>query len=106
MSDDHTDHDHGHEHAGMLEGDAEPGYYPTRLRAIEALLIENGVCTLDDVESVVDESTLGSEANGARVVARAWVDPEFKARLLTNATATVAELGYEIPDNMPRTRPA
>ena len=101
MSDD-QDHDHGHEHAGMLEGDAEPGYYPTRLRAIEALLIENGVCTLDDVESVVDESTLGSEANGARVVARAWVDPEFKARLLTNATATVAELGYEIPDNMPR----
>ena len=78
MSDEHN-HDDAHEHAGMLEGDAEPGYYPTRLRAIEALLTEKGFCTLDEVERALDESDSGSEANGARVVAHAWVDPEFKA---------------------------
>ena len=102
MTKDHTNHDHGHEHAGMLEGDAEPGYYPTRLRAIEALLIEKGICTLAEVEHAVNATDLRSAADGARVVARAWLDPEFKARLLTDAISAVSELGYDIPDNMPR----
>ena len=102
MTKDHTNHDHGHEHAGMLEGDAEPGYYPTRLRAIEALLIEKGICTLAEVECAVNATDLRSAADGARVVARAWLDPEFKARLLTDAISAVSELGYDIPDNMPR----
>jgi len=102
MSNDHTHDDHGHDHAGMGEGDAEPGYYPTRLRAIEALFIENGVFTLDDVERAIEETYVRSSADGARVVARAWVDPDFKARLLNDAISAVAELGYEIPDNMPR----
>ena len=102
MSEDHTHDDHGHDHAGMGEGDAEPGYYPTRLRAIEALFIENGVFTLYDVERAIEETYVRSSADGARVVAHAWVDPDFKARLLNDAMSAVAELGYEIPDNMPR----
>ena len=101
MSDEHN-HDEGHEHAGMLEGDAEIGYYPTRLRAIETLLIEKGFCSLDEVESAVDQADAHSEADGARVVAHAWADPEFKARLLANPINAMKELGYDIPDNMPR----
>ena len=101
MSDEHN-HDEGHEHPGMLEGDAETGHYPTRLRAIEALLIEKGICSLDEVESAVDQADTRSEADGARVVAHAWADPEFKARLLTDPMNTIKELGYDIPDNMPR----
>ena len=100
MSDEH-DHE-GHEHAGMLEGDAEVGYYPTRLRAIEALLIEKGICSLDEVESAVDQADTHSEADGAGVVAHAWADPEFKARLLTDPMNAIKELGYDIPDNLPR----
>ena len=102
MSDDHNHDDHGHDHAGMGEGDAEPGYYPTRLRAIEELLIENGVFTLYEVEQALEETYVRSADDGARVVARAWVDLDFKARLLNDAMSAVAELGYEIPDNMPR----
>ena len=101
MSDEHN-HEEGHEHAGMLEGDAEIGHYPTRLRAIEALLIEKGICSLDEVESAVDQADTHSGADGARVVAHAWADPEFKARLLTNPMNAIKELGYDIPANMPR----
>ena len=101
MSNEHN-HDDAHEHAGMLEGDAEPGHFPTRLRAIEALLIEKGFCTLDEVERALDESDSGSEANGARVVARAWADPEFKARLLADPISAVAEIGFVIHETRPR----
>ena len=101
MSDEH-DHGDGHEHPGMLEGDAEPGHYPTRLRAIEALLVEKGICTLDEVEREIDEWATHSEADGARVVARAWANPDFKARLLADSMNAIKELGYSIPDDMPR----
>jgi len=101
MSNEHN-HDDAQEHAGMLEGDAEPGLFPSRLRAIEALLIEKGFCTLDEVEHALDESDGGSEANGARVVARAWVDPAFKARLLADPISAVAEIGFVIHETRPR----
>jgi nitrile hydratase len=66
-----------------------------RVDRIEALLIEKGLVTKEAVEKLADiyENDLGP-MNGARVVARAWVDPEFKARLLENATAAIGELGY------------
>ena len=66
-----------------------------RVDRIEALLIDKGLVTKDAVEKLADiyENDLGP-MNGARVVARAWVDPDFKARLLENATAAIGELGY------------
>ncbi|MCL0044555.1 nitrile hydratase subunit alpha [Dehalococcoidia bacterium] len=101
MSDEHG-HGEGHEHAGMLEGDAEADYYPTRLRAIEALLIEKGICSLDELENAVDQGDSRSAADGARVVARAWANPGFKMRLLSDPMNAIKELGYDIPDNMPK----
>ena len=106
MSDNHPEHDHepGQPHVlhpGM-EADAELGYYPKRAQAIEALLIEKGDISRDEVQRMADEIDARSPADGARVVARAWVDPEFKARLLANPRAAVAELGYTIPDDMPQ----
>jgi len=58
------------------------------------MLIERGVITSDAVDAVVDvfEHEVGPQ-NGARVVARAWVDPDYKARLLGDGTAAMAELG-------------
>ena len=96
---DHTDHG-GSPHPGMSE-DQEVGYYPRRVQAIEAILTEKGVCTRAEIQRVVDKRESRSPADGARIVARAWMDPEFKARLLVNAKAAVAELGYEGADDLP-----
>lgn len=66
-----------------------------RAAALEALLVEKGLVTTDAVDAVVAryEDDLGPR-NGARVVARAWVDPAYRARLLADGTAAIAELGY------------
>lgn len=66
-----------------------------RTRALEALLVEKGIITTDVVDEVVRmyEQDIGP-MNGAKVVARAWSDPAYKARLLENGTTAVAELGY------------
>jgi nitrile hydratase subunit alpha len=67
-----------------------------RVRALESLLLEKGLVESPAIDEIIDlfENRLGPQ-NGARVVARAWSDPEFKARLLTNATDAIVELGYE-----------
>jgi nitrile hydratase subunit alpha len=66
-----------------------------RVAKIEALLIDKGLVTKDALEKLADiyENDLGP-MNGARVVARAWVDPQFRARLLEDGSAAIAELGY------------
>lgn len=66
-----------------------------RVRKLESLLVAKGAVTTETLDRVADlyENDLGP-MNGARVVARAWVDPAFKARLLENATAAISELGY------------
>jgi len=66
-----------------------------RVEKIEALLVEKGLVTKEAVEKLADiyENDLGP-MNGAKVVARAWVDPEFKARLLKDAPPAIAELGF------------
>jgi nitrile hydratase len=66
-----------------------------RVEAIEALLVERGLITSDVVDAIVEtyEQDVGP-MNGARVVARAWVDPEYRARLLADGTSAVGELGF------------
>ena len=66
-----------------------------RVEKIEALLIEKGLVARDALDKLIDiyENDLGP-MNGAKVVARAWVDAEFKKRLLDDATAAIAELGF------------
>jgi nitrile hydratase subunit alpha len=65
-----------------------------RVKALEAMLIEKGVMTADAVDRLADiyENEVGPHL-GARVTARAWSDPDFKQRLLADATAACAELG-------------
>jgi nitrile hydratase subunit alpha len=65
-----------------------------RAAALEALLVEKGLVSTDAIDAVVEhyERDLGPQ-HGARVVARAWIDPNFRARLLADGTAAVAELG-------------
>ena len=70
-----------------------------RIAAIEAVLVEKGILDVDAVDAIVArfENNLGP-MNGAKVVARAWADPEYKARLVSNGTAAIAELGFSGPE--------
>ena len=89
MSHDH-DHDHDHPHE-PIGNDGEPPA-AARARALEELLVEKGVITREAVRQGIDWLVSRSPADGARLVARAWVDPEFKQRLLADARAAAAEL--------------
>jgi nitrile hydratase subunit alpha len=96
---------HGHDHDGhahdVTQHDPEAAernkvpYYGKRMYAIRDLLIEKGVLSRDDVQHQIDYMDARSPANGARLVARAWVDPAFKQRLLSNPKAACAELGID-----------
>lgn len=72
-----------------------PSDIALRVKALESVLIEKDLVDAAELDSVVDtyENRIGPR-NGAQVVARAWVDPEYRARLLTNGTEAIAELGY------------
>ena len=90
--DHHGDHDHDHQaHAGQ----AIPSDIALRVAALESLLIEKGLVDPAALDALVDtyEHKVGPR-NGAKVVARAWKDPAYKARLLTDATSAIAELGF------------
>ncbi|WP_340148790.1 nitrile hydratase subunit alpha [uncultured Sneathiella sp.] len=80
-------HDHKH-------GDPLPETV-LRVKSLESLLIEKGLVEADALDALVDryENKVGPK-NGAKVVARAWVDPEFRKRLFSDATSAVAEFGF------------
>jgi nitrile hydratase subunit alpha len=82
-----SDH-HWHEEPG---GTTSP--YPARIRAIEALLLEKGILTEPEVQDSISYMEARSPANGAKLVARAWVDPDFKALLLSDGKAAATQLG-------------
>jgi nitrile hydratase len=67
-----------------------------RVRALESLLVDKGYVDPEALAKLVDtyENKIGPQ-NGAKVVARAWVDPKYKQRLMTGATAAIAELGFQ-----------
>ena len=83
--------DHNHDHAHQ----AVPSDPTLRVKALESLLVEKGLVDAAALDAIVDtfEHRVGPR-NGARVVARAWVDPAYRKRLLANAPAAIAELGY------------
>jgi nitrile hydratase subunit alpha len=86
-----SDHDHD-------DGDhqqAPPSDLALRVAALESLLVEKGLVDPAALDALVDtyEHRIGPR-NGAKVVARAWVDPAYKTRLLHDATAAIAELGF------------
>jgi nitrile hydratase len=87
--------DHGHDHDDHDAHNAPETGPALRVKAIETLLVEKGLVDPARLDAVVDtyEHKVGPR-NGARVVARAWVDPEYRKRLLKDATAAIAELGY------------
>jgi nitrile hydratase len=69
--------------------------YAARIRAIEELLLEKGVLTEPEVQDNISYMEARSPANGARLVARAWVDPDFRELLLSDGKAAASELGMD-----------
>jgi nitrile hydratase len=99
-------HDGGHEHSDV------PSDIALRVKSLESLLVEKGLVDPAALDFLIDsyEHRIGPR-NGARVVARAWVDASYRHRLLTDADAAIAELGYGgmqgehmvVVENTPRT---
>ena len=81
-------HDHAHSH---LPSDPE-----LRVKAVETLLLNKGLIDSKTLDELIDtyENRIGPK-NGAKVVAKAWVDPEYKKRLLNDATSAIRELSYQ-----------
>jgi nitrile hydratase len=91
----HHDHDHHHDDERPGPHDAPLSGPALRVKALESLLVDKGLVDPQALDALIDtyEHKVGPR-NGARVVARAWVDPDFKRRLLEDSTAAIAELGY------------
>jgi len=81
---------HTHEETGSMTSP-----YAARIRAIEALLLEKGVLTEPEVQDSIFYMEGRTPANGAKLVARAWVDPDFKELLLSDGKAAAKELGMD-----------
>ena len=98
MSGDHDHHGHVHD---VTQHDPEAAernkvsFYGKRIYAIRELLVGKGVLSREDIQRQIDYMDARSPANGARLVARAWVDPAFKQRLLADPKAACAELGID-----------
>src|SRR5438067_9778805 len=90
----HHDHDVSQHDPEAAERNKVP-YWGKRLFAIRDLLIERGILTRDDIQAQIEYMDARSPANGARLVARAWSDPAFKARLLSDPKAACAEMGID-----------
>ena len=92
------DHDHGHDHHHGHDHDedhSELGEMDVRVRALETLLTEKGYVDPAALDELIDTyQTRVGPRNGARVVARAWTDPEFAEWLRRDATAAIASLGF------------
>lgn len=96
----HHDHDGAdeHAHAGISEPE-RPGYYEIMETAVRELLIEKRLISADEIRRQIEVLDSRTPALGAKVVARAWVDPDFRARLLANGRAACEEFGISFYDD-------
>ena len=98
----HDPHDHSHEglspsgHPYRADNDTDLSYWQVMEIALRELLIEKGHLSAAQIHAQINAMDSRSPANGARVVARAWVDPEFKAALLADAGEASRAMGFDI----------
>lgn len=96
MPHDHHDHLSPSGHPFRADNDGPLTYWQRMEIAVRELLIEKGVVTPAEINAQIDAMDARNPANGAAVVARAWTDADFKARLLTDASAASREMGFDI----------
>jgi nitrile hydratase len=90
-------HDHGRDHAPIQE--AAPGYFEIMETALRELLIERGLISAGDIRRQIEVLDSRSTALGAQVVAKAWLDPDFRGRLLRDGRGACEELGITFYDD-------
>ncbi len=89
---------HDHPHAPISQ-DAAPGYYDLMQQALTELLVEKGLFGADEIRRQIEVLDSRTPALGAKVVARAWLDPGFKQRLLSDGRKGCEELGISFYDD-------
>ena len=100
--DHHHDHADGHDHGGLspsghpyrADNDGPLTYWQTMEIAVRELMVEKGIATPAEIQAQIERMDRRSPADGARVVARAWTDPDFKARLLADGSAACEDMGF------------
>ena len=98
----HDGHDHSHEgtspsgHPYRADNDGPLTYWQTMEIAVRELMVEKGIATPAQIQAQIERMDRRSPADGARVVARAWSDPDFKARLLADGSAACEEMGFSM----------
>jgi nitrile hydratase len=100
MPHDHHDHDHSgmspSGHPYREDQDTSLSYWQAMEIAVRELMVEKGIVTDAEVATQIDAMEARTPAQGAAVVARAWVDPAFRARLLADGSAASTEMGFDI----------
>ncbi len=96
MPHDHADHLSPSGHPYRPDDDVPLSYWQAMEIAVRELLVDKGEVTAEEIARQIDAMDARSPADGAAVVARAWTDPAFKARLLKDASAASREMGYDI----------
>ena len=89
----HERHDHRHDHDPLTTSGEPP--VAARVQALAELLVEKGVVTRDELRRRIDWLVSRTPADGARLVARAWVDDAFRQRLLSDARQAALEIGVD-----------
>jgi nitrile hydratase len=91
-----NDHNHNHSHEGEDAHSLLPSDPELRVKAIESLLLSKGLIDPNTLDELIDtyENKIGPQ-NGAKVVAKAWMDNDYKKRLLADATSAIRELNYQ-----------
>jgi nitrile hydratase len=102
-TDHHHDHAHDHDHAHAPhptreDDDVELTPGEAKFLALKSLLIEKGLLTADEIRQRHEVNDRGTPHQGARMIAKAWVDPAFKARMLADGKAAARELGIEVTE--------
>jgi nitrile hydratase len=95
----HADHEHDHHDHSPVGEEAAPGYFELMETALRELLIERKLIGPDEIRRQIEVLDSRTPALGARVVARAWMDPAFRARLLLNGRTACEELGISFYDD-------
>jgi len=98
----HHDHQHGHDHAGHAhpplqpDDSSPPNNYEVTILAIRELLLDKGILSAEQIRRGLETLDSWEPSRGAEIVARAWVDPAFKKRLLADGNAAVADFGIDM----------
>jgi nitrile hydratase len=99
MSHDHDQaHDHAHVHRNPPRPDQDDTltYYRAMEAAVRELLIDKGIVTADDVRRQVEDMDGRNAGRGAQMIARAWLDPEYKQRMLADGSKAAEEIGLDV----------